>query len=307
MGKNTSDCHIELSYICQTTHISDLCSKLDWNPNHNSTHHDEELSFHLWSLSNYIWCITLISLFLIHCCKLDPLPSHLCSKVSQWWHHAAAGSDLREAGQPGNQGRQKHWLKLAISNKLETRALVAVDVSNTQMGSFSFNQSIYAVVNGSLCSCQYLPPILDQDGHEVNWGGGCYWKLMLRGLEVSLVWQSFGQRASQKWEKWEVNIMEIKWRGTRVREQGTPCCVLTNIKQTNKQTTELKMNCLINLIQGGINELSQCPDIKIWGHINAPTSTVSDWEPNRCDTRYVELLIYCTWKNSLKSWCKCLP
>lgn len=74
--------------------------------------------------------------------------------------------------------------------------------------------------------------------------------------------------------------------------------MLTKIKQT--QTPELKMNCLINLIQGGIDDLSQCPDIKLRGHINAPTSTVSDWELNRCDTRYVELLIYRTWKNSLK-------
>lgn len=56
---------------------------------------------------------------------------------------------------------------------------MAVDVSNTQMGSFYFNLQFMQWVNGSLCSCQYLSPIL-QDGHEVNFGGGG--GLMLRGL-----------------------------------------------------------------------------------------------------------------------------
>lgn len=67
-------------------------------------------------------------------------------------------------------------------------------------------------------------------------------------------------------------------------------------------TTDLKVNSF-HLMQGCIDKLSQCPDIYMLCHINTPTSMLSDRErreSNRCDTKYFELLIYCTWKNSLK-------
>lgn len=74
-------------------------------------------------------------------------------------------------------------------------------------------------------------------------------------------------------------------------------------KEKKTLTTDLKVNSLIHLMQGRIDKLSQCPDIYMLCHINTPTSTLSDRErreSNRCDTKYFELLIYCTWKNSLK-------
>lgn len=61
----------------------------------------------------------------------------------------------------------------------------------------------------------------------------------------------------------EVRKMRGEYNGDQVeghKSQGAACSPKSN-KQT--PTTELKMNCVINSIQGGIDELSQCPDIKI--------------------------------------------